>query len=163
MPDADSQDRHPAWHLPKPRTPGSLLPCHLQSALRNLKSKIHRGHSSVGRARLIAHGYHRRFPRKLLPTLSQMMPKIRSSVSDLVSDRRSVGNPRCAPLSRFTGFALESLLIAGMAKWRAGFVCDSVRVVDTILANVEFHFYRKNYGRRRKQIRRKRSGGILRR
>src|SRR5215831_15865758 len=50
----------------------------------------------------------------------------------------------------------------------AGFVCDSVRVVDSIaprafLANVEFHFCRKNYGRHRKQIPRKRSGKILRR
>src|SRR6478672_4359940 len=50
----------------------------------------------------------------------------------------------------------------------AGFVCDYVRVVDSIaprafLANIEFHFCRKKYGRRRKQILRKRSGKILRR
>jgi hypothetical protein len=50
MPDADSQDRHPAWHSSKPRMRGTCALPYLQSAIHNLKSKIHRGHSSVGRA-----------------------------------------------------------------------------------------------------------------
>jgi hypothetical protein len=43
MPDADSQDRHPAWHSPKPRMCGTCALPYLQSAIHNLNSKIHRG------------------------------------------------------------------------------------------------------------------------
>ena len=81
-----------------------------------------------------------------------------------MSDRRFVVVIETFPETNIT--RTRSVLL--LPNQFTGFICDSVRVVDSIaprafLANVEFHFCRKNYGRRRKQIRRKRRGGILRR
>ena len=44
MPDADSQDRHPAWHSPKPRMCGTCAPLF---AIRDPQSKVENSQGGI--------------------------------------------------------------------------------------------------------------------
>jgi hypothetical protein len=105
MSDADSQDRHPAWHSPKPRMCGTCALAYLQSAIDNLNSTIH-----GGIAQLVERQLCKLEVRGSNPLASNSIFDLRFVIVDLIKSSRStsrgeskIGNRN----SKFSGGAAK--------------------------------------------------------